>query len=416
MSDRRQLTVAQESWRETLLDRYFKRDRLKPHTLWNNLANNIASPFVSFNIASSGASNLLLGYVQAISNLATGITQLIGGRFADKTGRRVQITILSSVVTGLFWLLAALYQTPTFLAISFTIITLALGIYSAGWTSIVGEASEGTGKGVFLATFATLASLGGLLALVLTTILTAIYPSYTLLYLLSGGFFLFSALVLKGRKEQNVQRNTKPSELKNNRDLRIYYLVSGVYGVFWGFGWPLFTITIVKIVRVSLFQYSLAQMIGVGATIAFQPFIGRLVDNNRRAGVFWGRMGLVIYPLAYMIMSAPWQYYLLSAFSGITNSLLNIAFVAYLYDISPAGERGRYTAEFGLITGVSTMAGSLLAASALTILATSYTLWLSLAILYSVAAVGRVAAALLHLRLPGSYGSILFHHQASSTA
>ncbi len=94
------------------------------------------------------------------------------------------------------------------------------------------------------------------------------------------------------------------------------------------------------------------------------------------------------------------ERYAVNVFSGVTNALLNVAFVAYLYDISPAGHGGKYSAEFNLVTGVSTMAGSLVAAYALSILSTGNTLWLSLAYLYVIAAAGRGVAAFLHLRLP----------------
>src|SRR5438132_13511760 len=149
-------------------------------------------------------------------------------------------------------------------------------------------------------------------------------------------------------------------------------------------------------------QSALAQMSAVRSTIAFQPLGGRLVDNHRKGRVFWGRMGLVIYPLAYMLMSASLHLYVLNVVSGLTNSLLNIAFIAYLYDISPAGERGRFTAEFGLVQGFTTMAGSLVAAAALTILSVSMSLWWSLAWLYMIAAAGRTIAAFLHLKLPSN--------------
>jgi MFS family permease len=375
-----------------------KGDRLKLHTFWNSLATNVASPFVGFNVTASGASDLLIGYVQAISTLASAVSQLVGGRIADKTGKRVAITVLFSILTGILWVGTAFVQNTTFSAVSFTAITLAIGMYSAGWTSVVGEASEGREKGTFLSSFSQLTSLGAVIALLMTTAITAFYPSYTTLYLLSGAFFFVSAIVLRGKREQPVER--KAISEAGNANLRKYYAVSSVYGLFWGFAWPLFTITLVKIVKMDLFQYSLSQVIAVGATIAFQPLIGRFVDRDRKRGVFWGRMGLVAYPICYMFFSAPWQVYLVNVFSGITNALLNIAFVAYLYDISPAGQRGKYSAEFNLITGVTTMAGSLTATYALSILSVGNTLWLSLAYLYIIATVGRAAAALLHLKLP----------------
>jgi MFS family permease len=375
-----------------------KPDRFKIHTFWNSLAGNVASPFVGFNVTVSGASDLLIGYVQAIGNLASGISQLFGGRVADRYGRRVAMAILFSVVTGGLWMLSALLKTPTLLAISFTAITLTVGLYAAGWTALVGEASEGTERGSFLSTYARLTNLGALAALLLTTGITAYYPSYTALYLLAGVFFVLSALVLRGRAEQKVERNALSST--GAAHLRKYYAVSGFYGLFWGFAWPLFTITTVKIANIDLFEYSVAQVIAVASTIAFQPIVGRFVDRDRKKGVFWGRMGLVVYPFAYMFLSTAWQLYALNVFSGITNALLNVAFVAYLYDISPAGQRGRYSAEFNLVVGVTTMAGSLVAGYALSVLSLHNTLWLSLAYLYVVAAVGRGAAAMMHLKLP----------------
>jgi MFS family permease len=371
---------------------------LKLHAFWNSLANNVATPFVGYNVTASGASAILIGYVQAIGSLASAVTQLVGGRIADRSGRRVLIAMIFSVVTGVLWLGSAVNQSPNLLAILFTAITLALGFYAAGWTSLVGEASEGTARGYFLGTFARIIYGGALAALLLTTAITAFYPSPAILYLMAGLFFVFSAVILVGQKEQVVERKTISSD--GSASLRKYYVATGVYGLFWGFAWPLFTITTVNIVHASLFQYSVAQVIAVASTIGFQPVVGRFVDRSRRRGVFWGRMGLVFYPVVYMFMSAPWQLYVVNIFSGVTNALLNVAFVAYLYDISPVGQRGRYNAEYNLVTGVTTMIGSLSAGFALVFLNTWYSLWLSLAYLYVISAVGRAAGALIHLRLP----------------
>jgi hypothetical protein len=37
------------------------------------------------------------------------------------------------------------------------------------------------------------------------------------------------------------------------------------------------------------------------------------------------------------VFSAFWQVEAVNVFSGVTDALLNVAFVAYFYDISPAG-------------------------------------------------------------------------------
>lgn len=376
--------------------------KLRLHAFSNSLANSISSPFVAFNVTASGGSDVLIGYVSTITTLASAISQLAGGRIVDKLGKRLVTTMVFSGVTGILWVASALLPNTTALAISYTAIAIAIGFYSAGWTSFLGEASQDAGRGTFLSRFARLTSLGSLAALLLTTAVTAFNPSYSILYLLSGASFVLSAVVLRGQREPPVEKHSVT--LERTANIRKYYAATAFYGLFWGFAWPLFSITTVRIVHMSLVEYSFSQVIAVASTIALQPFVGRLVDRNRVRSVFLGRLGLVAYPVTYMFFNAAWQIYAISIFSGLTNALLNVAFTAYLYDISPAGHRGRYSAEFNLVTGVTTMIGSLVAGFALEELNLQYSLWLSLAYLYVIAAVGRTAAAVVHLKL--SHGNL----------
>jgi MFS family permease len=373
------------------------RFRLRLHALVNSFANSIAGPFISFNVTESGGSNILIGYVQSINSLASGVAQLAGGGLVDRFGRRLRLAMMLSVVVGLLWLESAIFQNAAALAVSYTAITLALGFYLAGWNSFLGEASEASGRGSFLAVFARLASWGSLIALVMTTVITFVIPSYTILFILSGIAFILSSLFLRGQNEPSVNRESMTSA-GSSRLLR-YFGVTAVYGFFWGFAWPLFTITTVRIVNMSLVEYSLANVISVGSTIAFQAAVGRMVDRNRKLSLFIGRLSLVVYPVGYIFFNQAWEIYAINLYSGFTNSMMNIAYSAYLYDLAPIGRRGRYIAEFNLVTGIATMGGSLLASALLTLLSTGYSLWLSLAYLYVVAAIGRLVAAMLHLRL-----------------
>jgi MFS family permease len=371
--------------------------RLTLHSLVNSFANNIASPFVSFNVTASGGSDLLIGYVQSINTLASGVAQLVGGRVVDRFGGRLRLALVMSVVMGLIWLEAAVFQGTSALAVSYTAITIGLGFYLAGWNSFLGEATTQEGRGSFLSVFARIASWGSLIALVMTTAITFVTPSYTILFLVSGVAFMASSLFLRGQREIPVEK--QPMSRYGSDMMMRYYGVTAVYGLFWGFAWPLFTITTVKIVNMSLVEYAFSQFIAVGATIAFQALVGRMVDRNRMRSVFLGRLGLVVYPICYIFFTRAWEIYAINVFSGFTNSLLNVAYSAYLYDLAPVGRRGRYIAEFNLITGVATMVGSLSSGYLLTVMSAGMSLWLALAYLYVVATIGRLAAALLHLRL-----------------
>lgn len=371
--------------------------RLKLHALVSSFANNISSPFVAFNVTASGASYVLVGYVQSISALASSVSQVVGGRLVDKFGRRLRLAMVMSIVMGFLWLETAVFQGTTALAVSYTAITIALGFYLAGWTSFLGEATSQEGRGKFLSVFARIASWGALAALILTTAITFVTPSYTALFLVSGVAFLAASIYLRGQQEVPVESQSI-SAYGSNLMMK-YFGVTAVYGLFWGFAWPLFTVTTVKIVNMSLVEYAFSQFIAVGATIAFQALVGRMVDRNRMRSVFLGRLGLVVYPICYVFFTQAWEIYAINIFSGFTNALLNVAYSAYLYDLAPVGRRGRYIAEFNLVTGAATMAGSLASGYMLGVMSSWMSLWLALAYLYVVAAVGRLAAALLHLRL-----------------
>ncbi len=371
--------------------------RIRLHALISSLANNIASPFISFNVTESGGSNFLIGYVQSINTLTSGVVQLIGGRLVDRGGGRLKLAMLLSAVAGFIWLETAVFQGAEALAISYTGVTIALGFYLAGWNSFLGEASSSEGRGMFLSSFARLASWGALVALVITTAITFFVPSYTILFILSGVAFLLSSLLLRSQAEAPVISGAMSGS--GSSLMMRYYGVTAVYGLFWGFGWPLFTITTVKIVNMSLVEFSFSNLVAIASTIAFQSVVGKMVDRNRRRSLFLGRLGLVVYPVAYMFITQVWEIYAINLYSGFTNALLNVAYSAYLYDLAPVGRRGRYIAEFNLVTGVTTMAGSLSSAYLLTILNAGSPLWYSLAYLYVISAAGRTVAALLHLKL-----------------
>jgi len=141
-----------------------------------------------------------------------------------------------SVVVGLLSVESAVFQGTTALAISYTGITLALGFYLAGWNSFLGEATSSDGRGSYLAAFARLAAWGSLAALLLTTAVTFAIPSYTILFLVSGVAFVLSSVFLRGQREAPVQREQMSSY--GSAMMTRYYLVTSIYGLFWGFAGP----------------------------------------------------------------------------------------------------------------------------------------------------------------------------------
>ncbi|MDT7892531.1 MAG: MFS transporter [Thermoproteota archaeon] len=369
--------------------------KIKTHTLLNSTAGNFANPYFSYVAASISSSNTLVGYVQGLG-IFNSITQLLTGNLVDRKNNRIRIILISSSFLALLCISLYYFQDPLVLSLLFTAIVAIQGVYGGAWNALIGELSEPNGRGRFLSNFAFIAEIGAIIAMLLAIPLSYLFNSFTPAFIISGILFLLSATVLLNTPEIKIER--KSLESSNIKTIRDYYLVNFIYGIFWGFAWPLFTITQVRVLKMKPYEYAIAQALGAFSVLIFQPIAGRIVDKNRRLSMFAAKFSLIVFPIGFYFASSPIHIYLINAFTGLIPALINVAYTAYLYDLVPPGYRGRFSAEFNMVNNLAGMIGSLSGASLVDYLNERMDLTSALGIGYLIAVLGRASTSFLYLR------------------
>jgi MFS family permease len=369
--------------------------KIKTHALINSTANNFANPYFGYVAASVSNSNIFVGYIQGLG-IFSSIAQLFTGNLVDKKNNRIRLILLSNSLIAFLCISLYYAKDPLTLALLLTSLAAIQGIYGGAWNALIGELSEASNRGRFLSSFAFIATLGSIIAIFITIPLTYLFNSFIPAFIVAGILFLVSAMVLLNIPEIKIAR--QKLELTRLKIIRDYYIVNFIFGIFWGFAWPLFTITQVRVLKMQPYEYAIAQALHAFSTLLFQPIAGKMVDKNRRLSLFTGKFGLIVYPIVFYFASSPIHIYLLNAFTGIIPALINVAYTAYLYDLVPHGYRGKFSAEFNLIHSLSIMIGSLSSTYLVDHLSERMDLVSALGVGYLIATIGRASTAILYLR------------------
>jgi MFS family permease len=229
----------------------------------------------------------------------------------------------------------------------------------------------------------------------------------------AGGIIGISSLIfilpIKDKPQNgHCVKIVKPSELSG--DFRYFLYARGAYNFFMSIGWPLFIMTQAGVLGASNIEIALMAFIGIGATIAFQPLVGRM---NDRVGPVWlittSMFLFIAVPVTYMFATSMFELYLLSFVIGFSSASSNVAFSTYILDVSPPEAKAEYFAYHGLVCGVTGFCGSLLAGMVANYLHVQllWSLAAALMPLYIVCAVGRSFSAFMFLKVkdPKKYPS-----------
>lgn len=193
-------------------------------------------------------------------------------------------------------------------------------------------------------------------------------------------------------------------------DFSRYCLSTAVFGFFMSLSWPLFSITRVRILGLSMFEIALLSVtVGSVATV-FQPWSGKIVDRvGRKPLMVASRIPLVLVPITYAFAPNVSYLLLLHGVLGLCQAFWNAAFLAYLLDVTPERHRGSFVAFYNLASGVSLFAGSLIDGYLSEFLGLTLGTTLSIQIVYIISAIGRGIGALtfFSIREPYKYPSTL---------
>jgi MFS family permease len=382
----------------------------------NSFGMGMVNPFLGAYAVQLGASSSEMGWFQSSANMSNNVLQVFWGKLSDKLGERVPFIVMGNLVIMALWIPMIFVENATQLIVLVVIQALLGSMATPTWVALIGDLVPSTRLGRVNASISLWASLGTLVAtLVSGFVMVSVGGSYQQMFfvpfivaILCG---LASALVMIPMKERG-KRRFDPSDIRRGEpssvflnlrkatDFLRYSLVSAVFNFFMAIAWPLFSITLIRVLEASLWQIALLSAVQLAVTIIFQTQMGKLADNwGRKPLLVAFRLSLVTVPLGYAF--APNVYFLiaLEAFWGIATAVGQASMIAYMLDVIPEEHRGSFAAFNNLLIGVASFFGSLLGGYLADYTVGLLGLVLGLQVVYLISSAGRGVSAATYLTL-----------------
>jgi MFS family permease len=164
--------------------------------------------------------------------------------------------------------------------------------------------------------------------------------------------------------------------------------------------WPLFNITTIELLNATILEIAILSVIGSFSTLISQNYVGKLTDRvGRKPLILINRFGLVSVPLVYAFTPNMYLLYGSNFFTGILIAMGNVAFFAYVIDVSDPAERASYIALYNTVNGTSALFGSLLGGYLGNSMIEKFGLRNGLIYTYLISAVGRAVAATMFFKV-----------------
>jgi len=392
-----------------------------------NFGKGLADPFVPVLAMNSlNATTAQLGWLQAVTNLFPAVLQVPWGKLSDFTGRRVPFLVIGGVVSFVlyFFMIGVLDAWQLILLVS---IQLAIGsMMIPTWSALVGDKTNPRERGFVMSKFFAVSSLASLIATLVAGVAADSLVSedgqltdktvFALPFFMAGVSGILGSLVLLQVREQKRHMHASPkrmfafglksfiftSDLTENKYFRNLVVLNTTFNFVMSIIWPILFYTYFKVLHMTLTEYAVANVISTGATLFFQTKVGRLLDLiGPMPQILISRFAFISVPVVYAFATEPWHIYGLNAALGFASAMANVAFFAYILDVSPEEKKAEYFAVYNTMIGIGTFIGSVIGGYLALFFLERYgnDYFLGLGAVYLISAFGRAACAVWFLKL-----------------
>ncbi|MEM2961288.1 MAG: MFS transporter, partial [Candidatus Bathyarchaeia archaeon] len=343
------------------------------------------------------------------------IAQIPWGFIIDKVRRRVVFLSLGGLFFASTLLLLPLVNIITEFIITILLAYLLSAMAVPALNSLIGEFSTNYSRGKIIAKLNAMVSLGSIPATILSGYIIyevggAVREMYKIPLALCLTFHLAASIIALKIKEERFSIETFSvrdwvKALGANPYFRSFCLLSVLQGFSLGLPWPLFTLTVVKIVKADMFQISLLSVVSSSTAVVMRRFTGRLADRaGRKPLIVLGRTGLFLIPLVYALAHSIYELILGNFISGMIVAVSDVALSAYLLDISPRNMRGSYTSLYNAVSGLFTFIGSTFGGYLLdSLIAAGFSFYESMTIVYIISIIIRIVSGTLYITIKEPY-------------
>jgi len=379
-----------------------------------SFGNGVMAPYTTVYAVQLGASPSEMGWFRSLTNLSASVMQVPWGNVSDKLGSRVPFIVLGSILSSLLWLPMIYVRTSGELVALAVAQAFISSMVAPAWSALIGDMVPHSGRGSVTATINAAASFGSILATLMSgyvmTIVGGTLSQMYMIPLILAAVFGFTAsftmLTLREKREARPRQwGSWRSLLRGNPNFRTFCLISVAHSFFMAMAWPIFPITVVKVIKADTMQIAYLSVIQGSVSLIVRRFVGRLVDRaGRKPLIVFGRAGIVLVPVIYAIATSVYYLYVVDLFIGIVIAAVEIAVFAYLLDIIPEEQRAGSFALFNTFNGLSTFLGSLVGGYLADMAASiGFAELASLQLVYAISAVGRLGGGLLYAKIKEPY-------------
>jgi len=396
-------------------------DDLKPlhvRSVVNSLGTGTINPFIGpYAVKELGASSSDMGWFQSLSNLSNSVMQVFWGKLSDRLGRRIPFIVVGGLVIAALWVPMVFVTSASQLIFLIAIQALLGSMATPAWTALIGDLVPSFKLGRASAAINLWASVGGLFAtlisgMVMVSVGGAMREQLSIPVAAATVCGVTSSLVILYVKEKRENRNLTAKKrfasdmldvvtrAEKSPDFMRFSLTSAVFTFFMAISWPLFSITLVKVLNASMLEIALLSVVQGMLTIVFQSWAGRLADTiGRKPLLVLDRFILVTVPLVYAFSPSAYVLIAVGAFWGISTALDQASMTSYLLEVAPEGYRGSFTAFYNLLMGIVSFFGSLLGGYLSDYTISLFGLVFGLQMVYIISAVGRGIGATTYMTL-----------------
>ncbi len=318
------------------------------------------------------ASNGQIGFLAASTNLLGMLALFPGAQLVDRAGQRKTVVIwsggiLSRVALLGLALIPALIGQPA-VAIMAIVLMNSLRSFFAnlanpGWTALVADLVPVTMRGRFFASrnmamglaALVIAPLAGQIILTINAWSGSFFAGYQATFVLAFLFGMISAIAFRQIQEpaptqathRPHQRGDLRRAMRDNTGFFGLVISALVWNMALQVAAPFFNVYLVSEFQATPLTIGILAGIATLTALVGQRVFGQLLD---RKGAIWVQMvtGLIIplAPLAWALISAPWQVGIINTFSGFLWAGYNLANFNLLLELTPDEQRPRAVALF----------------------------------------------------------------------
>jgi len=384
-------------------------------TILSSFGGGLINPFVHIYAAQMGASPVEMGWVRAMNTISANIAQIPWGLTIDWLKKRAIFVFLGGLLYALLFLPLLFVDNVLEFLVVISLSSIFAAMIGPALNSLIGDLCEEGNRGKVYAQLNAMASIGSIPATVIggyilykaSGSLKEIYriPVISGFLLTSAAAFLILKIKERGLVGETFRLKGWTEALKANRYFRRLCIVSSAQGFFMAMAWPMFTLTIVRVIEADMFQISLLSVVSGFTAIIVRRLTGRLADRaGRKPLLVIGRAGLFLIPLIYAFATSIDELILLELVIGIVSASSDVALSAYLLDISPKGSRGSYMGLYNALTGLLSFLGSLSAGYLMNhFIGLGYGFQDAMFIVYMVSMTGRLVGGMLFATLEEPY-------------